>query len=265
VAAATAAAGAGTAAGAAAAATAATGAAATGAAATAATAAAGAGTAAAATGTAAAAVGFLGPIVVGGGAAIASACTAYCLCFHIQTTLLTRKGVLSIAEINVGDEVLTQNGTWTRVLNTFVVAHEKRPFDFVEIRTTNASLAVTKAHPVIVKHEGEIVAKEAGSVVVGDVMVQRGDVAATVIATSPLMSFTKSLIQTEVGSVLADGLLVKTPGPDFIPATIAPRELTIADVMISINQKSGAIEQQQHAPSDIDLLARLGSAFAEIS
>jgi len=187
-----------------------------------------------------------GAALAGGapGAALAvtaatAACAIACLCFGENATVTTPNGQLTLDEVAVGEQVLTlaSDGKkkYTSVLNTFRMQKDA-PFDFVEIKTALAALSVTKTQPVIVKQHGANIVKEGGAVAAGDIIVGAEDALAPVTSVSTFVAPRKYMIQTEEGTVLANGILVKTMAADDFPEAMKAGRLQIGDIVAFVNE-----------------------------
>lgn len=192
---------------------------------------------------AAAATAITGPACATGVAlattAVVAVCAVACACFDENATVTTPNGQLTFNEVAVGEQVLTlaSDGKtkYTPVLNTFRMQKDT-PFEFAEIKTARAALSVTKTQPVIVKQDGANIVKEGGAVAVGDVMVGPEDALAPVTSVSTFVAPRKYMIQTEEGTVLADGFLVNTMTADDFPEAMKAGRLQIGDIVAFVNE-----------------------------
>merc|ERR1711964_191570 len=139
--------------------------------------------------------------------------TAVCICFEKHTTVETRSGTQKMAELTVGDEVRTLDNSrsiWTKVLNIYKIDGD---FEFVTLQTDSRSLTATREHPVYVRENGQDLRREAGFVALGDVLLQSSggeEAAGVVVNITKSREARKILIDTEHGSVLANGILAGT-------------------------------------------------------
>lgn len=73
-------------------------------------------------------------------------------CFEEHTKVLTKRGNISLSDIQYGDECLTHNNRWKRVTN--IIEREKN--DFIKIVLNNNILYVSKNHKLPVIRDGKI-------------------------------------------------------------------------------------------------------------
>merc|ERR1712098_268022 len=122
-------------------------------------------------------------------------------------------GTQKMAELTVGDEVRTLDNSrsiWTKVLNIYKIDGD---FEFVTLQTDSRSLTAPREHPVYVRENGQDLRREAGFVALGDVLLQSSggeEAAGVVVNITKSREARKILIDTEQGSVLANGILAGT-------------------------------------------------------
>lgn len=69
-------------------------------------------------------------------------------CFVSDTLILTKNGKVKISDIKEGDEVLTSDGNFNKVLNR--KEYTKEDEDLIVIRTSNGTIKVTCSHEILV-------------------------------------------------------------------------------------------------------------------
>jgi len=144
----------------------------------------------------------------------ATLCLAACACFDQGTPLHTPAGLRPISELAPGDFVTTlMDGRAVdhRVTAVFAVHGD---FEFSMLEATTGWLNVTTQHPVYVQRDSQVVRQAAGSLRIGDVLMgvtRRVEVPSIVKNIQKVGKDVKWVVETELGSVLAGGILVGTP------------------------------------------------------
>merc|ERR1712146_180570 len=160
-----------------------------------------------------------GPGAAACAAAGAGTCLAGCACFDVGTYLQTPTGLRPISEVAEGDFVTTLvNGkaVKNKVTSVFKV---NRSFDFSMLETSTGSLNVTTQHPVHVQQDGKILKQMASSISVGDILLGLNgsvETSSSVTSIEKVRKESKFVLETELGSVVAGGILVGTPSKNEI-------------------------------------------------
>jgi len=127
-------------------------------------------------------------------------CFSGASCFSPSTTVTLASGKdVSIADVVVGDKVMTQGGAFSAVYNTKV---NQGPFNMVEIEHEAGVLSVTPAHLVYANNKRV----EASQVKVGDSLTTVAG-ASTVTAVSVGLDETVVEVMTLDGKLMANGVL----------------------------------------------------------
>lgn len=164
----------------------------------------------------------VGPGAVACAAAAAATCLAGCVCFDEETTVETRSGIRTAVTVPMGEDVLTLvdgQAAWTKMRNKYRVHGGPMGFDFVTVHAPPHRLTVTQNHPVFANVSGHAAVREAGRLAIGDAVYfgadsseAHGAVSAIANATRP----SKIIFETEHGTILANGIWVKTALPEEI-------------------------------------------------
>jgi len=142
------------------------------------------------------------------------ACLAGCICFDIETTVRTRKGLRHLSTIQRGEEVMTLDDAGKEIY-TKVVANPFMPGNFsfnnYVFADYHRHVTLTEEHPLCVGGSGKCKPKEGKDVVVGDrISAPTKSGFAEVAGISTRRGLGKYLLQTETCTVVANGIRVAT-------------------------------------------------------
>jgi preprotein translocase subunit YajC len=140
-------------------------------------------------------------------------CTGECPCFPGDAVVTLSNGnTKTMAELQVGDKVLTHNGVYSEV---FMFSHRLTEANtrFVEIKTATTSLAITPGHYLYVN--GAL--REAQYVKVGDNVTLASGKAAKVTSVGSVRKDGIYNPHTLQGDIIVDGVLTSTYTAAFSP------------------------------------------------
>jgi preprotein translocase subunit YajC len=144
---------------------------------------------------------------------VGSTCTGDCPCFPGDAVVTLANGnTKTMADLQVGDKVLTHNGVYSEV---FMFSHRLTDANtrFVEIKTATTSLAITPGHYLYVN--GAL--REAQYVKVGDNVTLASGKAAKVTSVGSVRKDGIYNPHTLQGDIVVDGVLTSTYTAAFSP------------------------------------------------
>lgn len=147
--------------------------------------------------------------------ACVAGCAIACVCFPTDMQVTTRDGQVNVAEVNVGDEVLTQDDAGLDVFTTVTqVDFIPGNFSFVSMTLDDDNHSVVTAtdwHGMPVKTaSGSTIIKEAAQVAKNDVLSVRGFGSASVVGVQRFAQAGKYSISTEACTMYANNVLTTT-------------------------------------------------------